>query len=217
MAGCNKGQNCEYCHEDHPKQKRRRGKKKRRGDAAQFAELEIPQYPQDDSGSQDGSQDGKGSQQLEVVEVTKQLPAATPDALVQLLGALAYLAPLPGNLSNSSSSERQLVPGDIAMWYNEPNVFLEVGQWKQLIPFVTAATKDGGQNFDPCQLAWTFEVEPELPRDFVLDSCRGVIKGFAHAAQAETAYVVVARAASYSITMALSICVLPASTTNLKL
>jgi hypothetical protein len=223
MSGCNKGQNCEYCHEDHPKNKRRRGKKKRRGDAAQFAEIDIPHYPQDDSGSQDSARGGSQQPEAtkEATEVTKQLPAATPDALVQLLGAIAWLAPLPGTppvsttpkLSSSSAFQSNGSAGNVIMWYNEPNVVLEVGQWKQLIPFVTTVTEesDGGEKFDPCQLEWTFEVEPELPRDFVLDTRRGVIKGFAYVAQADTAYVVVARAKSLRISMALSICVLPSS------
>merc|ERR1719355_135026 len=30
LMGCNRGRECEYCHEDHPKKARRRGKKKRK-------------------------------------------------------------------------------------------------------------------------------------------------------------------------------------------
>jgi hypothetical protein len=247
MAGCNKAQNCEYCHEDHPKKKSRRGKKKRRGDAAQFAELEIsdmmssyPQRGDDDSGSQDSSRGGSqhpgrhedssrgGSQHPdakspEIIEVTKQLPAATPEALVQLLSGLAWLAPLPGIAPGSTNTtskppsfsafQGQLSScggsaGNVIMWYNEPTVVLEVGQWKQLIPFVTAIAEGSPQKFEPCKLSWSFEVEPELPRDFILDPRRGVIKGFAHVTQPDTTYIVVARAASLSITMALSICVI---------
>eukprot|EP00746_Dinoflagellata_sp_MGD_P086548 gnl/MRDRNA2_/MRDRNA2_34266_c0_seq1.p1 gnl/MRDRNA2_/MRDRNA2_34266_c0~~gnl/MRDRNA2_/MRDRNA2_34266_c0_seq1.p1 ORF type:complete len:542 (+),score=83.40 gnl/MRDRNA2_/MRDRNA2_34266_c0_seq1:187-1812(+) len=203
MVGCNKAENCEYCHEDHPKKSRRRGKKKRRGDTAQNAELDMSQYPQNDS--EEGNDD-KPSQQPEAIRVVQQLPAsATPNSLVQLLNSLAWLAPLPRVPPGHLVRDRVRSRHEVIMWYNEPSVALEVGQWKQLIPFVSCGDDVFGG--DP----WTFEVEPELPRDLMLDSRTGVIKGFAHVAHPDTTHVVVARNASVAITMAIRIHVLLSS------
>lgn len=214
MVGCNKAENCEYCHEDHPKKLRRRGKKKRRGDAAHNAELDMSQYPQNDS---EEDNEDRLPQQPEAIRVTPQFPgSATPNSLVQLLSALAWLAPLPGNppgkdrlrsrLSKLNDSDDLVEKHyNVIMWYNEPNVVLEVGQWKQLIPFVSCGDDVFGA--DP----WAFEVEPELPRDLMLDSRTGVIKGFAHVVHPDTAHHVVARNTSQCISLAIRIRVLPPS------
>jgi hypothetical protein len=207
MVGCNKAEKCEYCHEDHPKKsgatRRREKKKKRRGDTAHNAELDMSQYPQNDS---EEDNDCKPFQQPEAIRVTQQqlLPAsATPSSLVQLLNSLGWLAPLPGSPPGHLVRDRLRSRSEVIMWYNETNIQLEVGQWMQLIPFFSC----GDDVFGGDQ--WSFEVEPELPRDLMLEYRSGVIKGFAHVVHADTTHVIVARNASVAIKMAIRIRVLP--------
>lgn len=79
QMGCNRGELCAYCHMEHPKRTRRRGKKKNRGS---FAVSEI-----EESGDSFPPQGSGLSQQAR--------PAPTPLGLLPLLGALELLSPLP--------------------------------------------------------------------------------------------------------------------------
>lgn len=166
QIGCNKGELCAYCHMDHPKRTRRRGKKKPKSCAASSA-----------AGVTDSREQ-------------PQLPAPTPMNLMPLLGALELLSPLPdlriaGELTKGSPSSgptlepsSQAIDGDdtdrelpedcpvpdltdlhkqLSLRYNESTIVLAKGQWKQVLPFVRG---EGG--------ALTFTVEPPLPRGFVL-------------------------------------------------
>jgi hypothetical protein len=116
--GCNRGRECEYCHEDHPKKARRRGKKKRRANrgaadadtecstAADMPWGDIPPDEDSDQAPEEtlGEQRGQTASwsQYEDIDISTAAdaegpmrPAPTPDPLVPLLTALEFLAPLP--------------------------------------------------------------------------------------------------------------------------
>jgi hypothetical protein len=199
LMGCNRGSQCEYCHEDHPKKARRRGKKKRRGQGS-AADMEGGvDMSCDGSQVQEGEDVRKPTSQRihEEKDVENRPPAPTPELLLPLLTALEYLAPLPlpflaprepksggyagsfGEMSSSpgdyyqiSSKDPALLP-KLSMKYHEPSFTLQVGDEKHLIPFLTANGDLQGPELEPL----TFRVTPELPEGLHLDPLSGVIKG----------------------------------------
>jgi hypothetical protein len=113
LRGCNRGSQCEFCHEDHPRKARRRGRKKRRGKGAGNANTECGTDAQSGD-SHDGDRDGDAADSPRGPDVqTPPLqrdsqdyrdmdadgvahpPAPTPELLLPLLTALECLAPLP--------------------------------------------------------------------------------------------------------------------------
>jgi len=120
LMGCNRGRECEYCHEDHPKKARRRGKKKRKakqgatdGDAEGSVTAEVPSeawggYPTEEQDSDQAPEEmgkkqwGQTWSQNQDIDISTDAnvdvpmrPAPTPDPLVPLMRALEFLAPLP--------------------------------------------------------------------------------------------------------------------------
>jgi len=96
LMGCNKAEDCRYCHMDHPKRTRRRGKKKKTGgkDCQEMDKCggKVSSQEQDDVDSQSGQADLQPQ-----LLALKQLPP--PEMITQglapLLSALEVLAPLP--------------------------------------------------------------------------------------------------------------------------
>jgi PAS domain S-box-containing protein len=119
LSGCNRGTECEYCHEDHPKKARRRGKKKRKGNRnAADADTECGDAPEvpheawaiatpdqdsdaapEETGKDETGQTWSQNQDIDISGATDVVspmrPSPTPDPLVPLLTALEFLAPLP--------------------------------------------------------------------------------------------------------------------------
>jgi hypothetical protein len=121
LVGCNRGRECEYCHEDHPKKARRRGKKKRKANrSATDADTEcgaaadlppeawdnVPPEEDSDEAPQEARQEDRGLSgtwsQYQDIDISTapnadrlMRPTPTPDPLVPLLMALEFLAPLP--------------------------------------------------------------------------------------------------------------------------
>jgi len=176
--GCNKGQECMYCHMEHPKRRtRRRGKKQPKG--------ALPVYL---STADDTTKDEQCGEFTHSV-----LPSATPSDLMPLLGALEILAPLPiptpssssrrtaegrpvvfsGNTSSAEDTDSEvMVPSrslsEISIKYSESFIVLGRLQWKQVLPFVHAPR-------GPC----VFRIQPPLPAGLTVDTGTGVISGAA--------------------------------------
>lgn len=219
--GCIKGRECPYCHEDHPKRGRRRGRKKRRPrDAEAPGDLEHASI----QGDQESLDHDEGDMTIPDASILCQpMPTPTPNSLNPLFTALEVLAPLPtpatpatcqsGTLppstsissvsvphsgyrplqlpSPSHSSESSIgqpahAPGTsgasgrrgnalMTLWYNDSAVVLELGQRKQLLPFINIV----GSEEANLTLPITFQVNPKLPQGLELDTSTGVIKGVA--------------------------------------
>lgn len=113
LRGCNRGSQCEYCHEDHPRKARRRGRKKRRGKGGHGKDCDVESNDaQGEDGMSPGAADGDSDceqwdqgqdvlkpmqpfQQDKDVDGMTHAPAPTPELLLPLLSALESLAPLP--------------------------------------------------------------------------------------------------------------------------
>jgi hypothetical protein len=120
LTGCNRGKECEYCHEDHPKANTRRGKKNRKANRnaanadREFGEAaEVPPEPWgvvppdmhdvdrglEEEGKEQRGQNWSQNQDVDIstaADVASPMhPAPTPNPLVPLLTALEFLAPLP--------------------------------------------------------------------------------------------------------------------------
>eukprot|EP00746_Dinoflagellata_sp_MGD_P015738 gnl/MRDRNA2_/MRDRNA2_135128_c0_seq1.p1 gnl/MRDRNA2_/MRDRNA2_135128_c0~~gnl/MRDRNA2_/MRDRNA2_135128_c0_seq1.p1 ORF type:complete len:652 (+),score=108.37 gnl/MRDRNA2_/MRDRNA2_135128_c0_seq1:370-2325(+) len=198
LMGCNRGSQCEYCHEDHPKKARRRGKKKRRG---QGSSADMDAFIDEGTQGQEAEDVRKPAAQRiqEDKDAETRPPAPTPELLLPLLTALEFLAPLPlpflvpretksgagypnqfgetssctpGDFYQISSKDPALLP-KLSMRYHESSFTLQVGDEKHLIPFLTANGDLQGPELEPL----TFTVHPELPEGFHLDPASGVIKG----------------------------------------
>jgi len=183
QMGCNRGRHCMYCHMEHPKRGRRRGKKLSRGASLAHA-------------SDDKNKAEQGHE-----HTSRLKPVPTPAELMPLLNALEVLAPLPVlGLSSSSTtcsgawssrksqSSSWLSPRDLSsdddiemgslvspkmlreieIQYSETSIVLAKSQWKQVLAFVRAPS-------GRC----TFTVQPPLPRGLMLNSETGVISGVA--------------------------------------
>lgn len=141
--GCDRGRECEYCHEDHPKKPRRRGKKKRKGnrgaadaDEDCSAAAEVPPeawgvVPVDECdsdrvpeeiGGEGKSQTWSKNQDIDVSAAAHfdgpSCAAPTPDPLVPLLTALEFLAPLP-SLAAMPIQEKVPHDGSADSWHQE--------------------------------------------------------------------------------------------------
>lgn len=201
LMGCNRGSQCEYCHEDHPKKARRRGKKKRRGQGS-AADMDCgPDAQMEGMPDQDCEDLRKPTahrvQQDKDVEVASCPPAPTPELLLPLLTSLEFLSPLPLPFLAARESQgdggyavphgETIIASDfyqvaskdpthlpkLSMRYHESSFTLQVGDEKHLIPFLTAHGDLQGPELEPL----TFRVEPELPEGLHLDPASGVIKG----------------------------------------
>lgn len=93
QKGCNRGSECVYCHMDHPKRSRRRGKKKWKDSSLNFTSSNCP-------GDLTMDEEEKA---VVVLQKSDVLPAPTPPTLVPLLTALEMLSPLPAVLTLQSS------------------------------------------------------------------------------------------------------------------
>lgn len=185
QRGCNRGEDCSFCHMDHPRRSRRRVRKRR------------------DRTERRGSRSSAASEALEVcqsspssVGTMAQAPVppqakSTPMDLLPLLNALELLAPLPASLidlaDSASAAEFDLAdptcpallrrklrmeqPADFAFVYHEDDVVVEVGSWKTLIPLVQRPSSGYNSN------GLRFDVFPGLPRGLHLDPSTGVING----------------------------------------
>lgn len=174
QMGCNRGQSCTYCHMDHRKRTRRRGKKKpKKGEEGKA-----------DASGDLGDEDSAPVLRSRAVEA---LPSPTPAGLQPLLDALELLSPLPGTALEASlraggaplpaaarateAEEAGKVGGGraiLSIWYSEDTVVLARGQWKQVIPFVRGTPRP-----------LTFAVSPLLPLGLSLRRHSGVITGVA--------------------------------------
>mmetsp|Transcript_5244 Transcript_5244/g.12627 ORF Transcript_5244/g.12627 Transcript_5244/m.12627 type:complete len:652 (-) Transcript_5244:136-2091(-) len=158
LVGCNRGKACKFCHMEHPRKGRRRGKKKGR----------------DGHGSLQGGRD-QGDQDWEEVPLSQapvkpEFDAKVDDGLLPLLSALELLSPLPppvltpsrGRGSNAAAKAEML-----ELDYSEPDVVLFIGHPKKVIPFLLGAGRGTP----------TFVVKPPLPLGLELDPMTGVISG----------------------------------------
>lgn len=142
LMGCKRGQFCEFCHMDHPRKTRARGKRKHKGlhgghdDAAEeHDELEdhedvgpaedgcdpslcgdeLPEPPSSARGS-DFARTGQGVMQGSLSD-SPSLQACldpTPEHLLPLLSALALLAPLP-----AIAFDPNVATGHFPLWLTE--------------------------------------------------------------------------------------------------
>eukprot|EP00747_Dinoflagellata_sp_TGD_P213401 gnl/TRDRNA2_/TRDRNA2_86365_c0_seq1.p1 gnl/TRDRNA2_/TRDRNA2_86365_c0~~gnl/TRDRNA2_/TRDRNA2_86365_c0_seq1.p1 ORF type:complete len:494 (-),score=69.34 gnl/TRDRNA2_/TRDRNA2_86365_c0_seq1:109-1551(-) len=169
--GCLSGEQCTYCHMDHPKRTRRRGKKKAKG--ACMTEEEV---------------DDKDSEPPQPAKPRNPVP--TPAALVPLLACLEHLLPLPmprleafqpgndtGWVTFEAPSEPPACPKDsqqIGLHYTESTVVLATSQGKQILPFVSGPLEHTIPS-EPC----VFSVDPPLPKGLMLHRQTGMIRGIA--------------------------------------
>lgn len=106
--GCNKGEMCEYCHMDHPKRARRRGKKKSKG---MMSEGQASCWPEDNFSLPDVGCRAQAVIEDTIMEQPLPQKAAwmtkpTPAALMPLLEALELLSPLPATDESSDDWQR---------------------------------------------------------------------------------------------------------------
>lgn len=155
LIGCNRGEACLFCHMEHPRKIRRRGRKRK--------------------GVVNGSKvpDEQAAGQGEEAEV-----ARTPVGMEPLIHALEMLAPLPSvsglleagaktkALASSGGGSKDRV---LKLEYSEARVLIAPGQRKDVLPFMS------GISFPLHHLRFT--VEPSLPRALSLDTATGVISG----------------------------------------
>lgn len=191
QIGCDRGDSCAFCHMDHPKRTRRRGKRKPKG--------RVDSSSANLSGVAEECKLFEDSM-LPCLPATVQ-PSPTPMNLMPLLGALELLSPLPGvrissePFASSSSAgptvepsttdggemtdrdlmEDWLVPDPWSsqegrtLTYSESSILLAIGQWKQVLPFVRGEFQGDTQ----------FTVDHPLPRGLLLNRSTGVISGWA--------------------------------------
>jgi len=200
--GCNRGQSCSYCHMDHPKRTRRRGKRKPKGsDWAQASAESKACAEKPDSSRQQA-----------------QVPSLTSHDLMPLLKALQILSPLPEIRREEPQRDLSFQPmvssavptgpsppddadarpeerdseapqAGIVVRYSENPVVLAKSEWKQVLPFVSGI--DG---------PLAFSVHPPLPGCLSLHRSTGVISGAVlHLPRAEaTEHLVTAEGAAGS-------------------
>mmetsp|Transcript_48227 Transcript_48227/g.127367 ORF Transcript_48227/g.127367 Transcript_48227/m.127367 type:complete len:617 (-) Transcript_48227:49-1899(-) len=177
LVACNQGEACMYCHMDHPRKRRQRGRQARK------ARREVEGMNDDEDHKDD---EGRAEAPPAVAEKVEKTSSPTPDGLVPLLTALEFLSPLPmpdimkaatkaltalgkgrqGGQDDLASSGDQL-----SLEYSECSINLIVGQWKNILPFVGGDTSG----------AKRFRIFPALPRGLALDARTGVISGHAKA------------------------------------
>jgi len=107
--GCNKGEMCEYCHMDHPKRARRRGKKKSKG---LMSDGQASCWPEDTYSLPDVGCRAQAVIEDTIMEQPLPQKAAwmtkpTPAALMPLLEALELLSPLPATDESSAVGDWQ--------------------------------------------------------------------------------------------------------------
>lgn len=165
LVGCNRGKACQFCHMDHPKKGRRRGRKRRDLQACRESEVEVDEVSKEPS-YDDMSQD---AHDVFDISAAKLSTAPTQVGLLPLLSALECLAPLPAlkkgdvrSVSSSSTASSEAA----SLEYRETAFVLGVGQWKTLLPFVSGTTE-----------TLRFSVQPPLPMGLELDPRTGVITG----------------------------------------
>jgi len=166
LTGCRNGNLCVYCHGDHPKRARRRGRRQQGTPTAEEAANSKPR-PAGSIGTQ------RGEPLLEQATLGGAHCAAaspSPPALQPLLLALETLAPLPSIDSSLMSAAKALgatVPERLGdLYYIESTIRLEVGQCTEVFPFVRHRA-----------VKMRFGVEPALPSGMHLDRKSGVIRG----------------------------------------
>jgi len=186
LVACNQGEDCLYCHMDHPRKRRQRGRqaRKARRDVEGLNDEEATEMHKDDESGCEAERTP-----AVVEKVPEKAPPAqqekasspTPDGLVPLLTALEFLSPLPmpdmmtsaakasqpklaALMDDAASTDEQ-----VSLEYSECSINLIVGQWKNILPFV------GGDGDGPKR----FRVFPALPRGLTIDNRNGVISGTA--------------------------------------
>jgi len=179
LAGCNKGSDCSFCHNTHPRRPRRRGKGKKNLAEAEFEDSAIQKSHREQTSA------NVGFRQAEA--------APTPPALLPLLSALEVLAPLPDFSLDLLARARDHAMGASAMLdadmddflpradmsqaapasssrlrYSESCIVLELKQCKQVVPFI-------GRASGPL----VFSVDPPFPSGLSVHRTSGVISGVA--------------------------------------
>jgi PAS domain S-box-containing protein len=207
LTGCNRGSECEYCHEDHPKKATRRGRKKRKSnrnaadedtEASREAWGSAPadQDSDRDFGKAEAGQTWSQNQDIDISTAATvddpMRPAPTPDPLVPLLTALEFLAPLP-NLAQhqpapapTKSSQHQQKYCILNSDFDTEVAKLSLAYHESTISLEVGDAKHiipfltCNAPLDGKELEpLLFRVEPELPAGLHCDAASGVIKGVA--------------------------------------
>jgi len=197
LRGCDRGESCLFCHMNHPKRARKRGRKKsKRGDNYAWVCDEF------DEDYAEEAIIGKSPPTCDSL-TAQLLPVPTPASLLPLLDALEVLSPLPAAYAfygcdtdfdfadggtprpSTSPPPTRLAPHSVlssgeaptmsqklartlSLRYNEESIVVARGQWKQVVPFM--------QGMDS---PVTFSVTPTLPVGLTLRRNTGVISGIA--------------------------------------
>mmetsp|Transcript_52742 Transcript_52742/g.136188 ORF Transcript_52742/g.136188 Transcript_52742/m.136188 type:complete len:619 (+) Transcript_52742:95-1951(+) len=176
-VACSQGEACLYCHMEHPRKRRQRGRqsrKARRESECAADEEKNGMHKDDDSGTE-----ALGQADKEVVVVERR-GVPTPSGLAPLLTALELLSPLPmpeQMLAALKASQPRIAALDapagseLGLEYSECSIVLTVGQWKKVVPFVRGDASGTKR----------FRVYPDLPLGLDIDSRTGVISGNARA------------------------------------
>jgi len=176
-VACSQGEACLYCHMEHPRKRRQRGRqsrKARRESECAADEEKNGMHKDDDSGTE-----ALGQADKEVVVVERR-GVPTPSGLAPLLTALEFLSPLPmpeQMVTALKASQPRIAALDapagseLGLEYSECSIVLTVGQWKKVVPFVRGDASGTKR----------FRVYPDLPLGLDIDSRTGVISGNARA------------------------------------
>jgi len=156
-AGCSRGELCPFCHMDHPRRVRRRGRapKKIKSLECKDNNLDEPAPLEDGVEALDANE---GCSRASMLPATVQ--AVAESKLRHLLSALSVLSPLPLiSVSEIPSEERVLR-------YSESDIVFIPNHWKQVLPFIHGL--DG---------PLTFVVHPPLQPGLGINRHTGVICG----------------------------------------